>query len=117
MSCKGDRKQAARDRMARVSASLRAYRLAAKLTQRDVARMTGLTQQHVGDTERCRLEPLLGSVCLIADCLGVTLADLDDATREAPPAPPFRQRSKFTSRRDACPALVGARVLDRAGAD
>lgn len=55
---------------------IRAARVAARLTQEEVAGRCGLDRKTVNRLEQGRTSPLLDHLLLIADAIGVDLADL-----------------------------------------
>ncbi|WP_406420078.1 helix-turn-helix domain-containing protein [Streptomyces sp. NBC_00842] len=59
-----------------VGGQIRAARTAAGLTQQDVAERTGMDRAAYNRVEQGHASPLLDSLILIADAIGVPLADL-----------------------------------------
>ena len=59
-----------------LGANLRAARLAANLTQEQVALMTGIDRATYNRIEQGHSSPLVDTLFLVADAIGVPLADL-----------------------------------------
>ena len=58
------------------STNLRKYRAIHRLSQYNIADITGLNQQVISAIERCDVNPTLKTLCVIADAIGVSLPKL-----------------------------------------
>ena len=59
-----------------LAANVRAARLAAGVSQEELAFMAGIDRTYASQIERAIANPSLGITCAVADALGCTLIDL-----------------------------------------
>jgi XRE family transcriptional regulator, regulator of sulfur utilization len=80
---------AAREENARIfGANLKRVREERGLKQVELAKMAGLNRTHVGDFERGKRSPVLNSIKVLAEALGVSAGELvDDPTTRPGRAP------------------------------
>ncbi len=71
-----DRSPAVQRIMASFGRDFREARIAAKLSQQEVERLTGIPQHYISTMERGRQNPTLETMTRLADAIGTPLADL-----------------------------------------
>lgn len=59
-----------------LSGNIKHYRKIRRISQQSLANMCGLHRTYISDLENAKCNPTLSVIMVLADCLGVTLADL-----------------------------------------